>query len=277
VARRAKILGLPFVTERISARAEMRRRRLSGENGLRVLRREFLIRAAHDSKADTIALAHTADDQAETVLLRLVRGTGIAGLGAMRWRRGRWIRPLLGVTREQVWEFLRERRIRPRQDPSNLDRRHSRNRIRLDVLPVLRQLNPQVSLTLAAAAERFQDLSSLLDRAGKRALRQALAGDSSGRFRLVRKSLLGYHPAIRENVIRQAWKSENPGSGGLTRRHLRAIEELLISGVGRSRVNLPDKRVARLERGHLFFTPNSRPRPGLTSTSTGPVRKRNRR
>jgi tRNA(Ile)-lysidine synthase len=268
VARRAHALGLALVAERICGRRRMKERGLSGEAGLRTLRREFLRRAATDTGADFIALAHTADDQAETLLLRLVRGTGVTGMAGMRRRRGRWIRPLLGVSREEVHEFLRSRRLRARQDPSNQDRRLSRNYVRHEILPRLRRLNPQATQALAATAERIQNASAVLDRLGKRALLNALAPSGTTGIRLVRKTLLGYHPSIRESVIRQAWVMERPGGAGLTRRHLRDIDRLLARGIGGSRVNLPDKRVARLERGHFLLGSESRTRPG---TRRGPI------
>jgi tRNA(Ile)-lysidine synthase len=277
VLRRAETLGLPFLSERIAARRRMRERGLSGEAGLRVLRREFLLAAAAEAGADFITLAHTADDQAETLLLRLVRGTGVRGLGAMRWRHGRWMRPLLGVTREAVREFLRSRKMRARLDPSNRDRRLARNYVRLEIMPRLRRLNPQANLALAATAERVRGISTVLDRLGKRALQNALAPHRGPGIRLVRKILVGYHPSIRESVIRQAWVLEQPHGAGLTRRHLRDIEALLARGVGGSRVSLPDKRVARLERGHLFLGSESRTRPGSNRGRTQSAKKRKTR
>ena len=85
-------LGVPLAAARWDARTRMRRRGLTGENGLRTLRREFLVAAARRAGAAAIATAHTADDQLETVLMRLLRGTGLTGLGGMRPRRSiRWL------------------------------------------------------------------------------------------------------------------------------------------------------------------------------------------
>ena len=274
VARRAEALGLPLVSERILARRHLRERGLSGEAGLRVLRREFLLGAARQVNAQFILLAHTADDQAETLILRLARGTGVHGLAGMRWKRGRWVRPLLSVNRKEVVEFLRSRRLRARQDPSNRDLRLARNYVRLEIMPKLRKLNPLVAQALAATAERFQALSALLDPLSRRALRKAMAPSPKGGFRLVRATLLGYHPAIRENVLRQAWALDRPSSSGLTRRHLRDIETLLQKGVGRSRVNLPDSRIARLERGLLFLGTVTRPGRKSVRGQTHPKRRK---
>jgi tRNA(Ile)-lysidine synthase len=174
-------LGVSLIAAAWDTRRRMRSRGLSGEAGLRTLRREFLARAAHRARAVAIATAHTADDQLETVLMRLVRGTGIAGLGAMAPRCGRWIKPLLGATRRDIETDLRRARIEWREDASNQDRAYFRNRIRLDVIPALvtaasagarpaissKALDPGVAtLTLAAGPPTFGDASTFWPRDG---------------------------------------------------------------------------------------------------------------
>jgi tRNA(Ile)-lysidine synthase len=262
VARRAAALGLPCVSGR---RPRGLGRARQDEAGLRRLRRAFLRRVAREHGADAIALGHTAEDQAETLLLRLTRGTGLRGLAGMRPRRGPWVRPLLGVTRAQVAEFLRDRRLRARRDPTNADLRRSRNLVRHRVLPVLARLNPRAGEALAGAAARLGAVAELLERQARRALAGASAGAAPGGIRLVRARLLRYHPAILELVIKQAWESVAPRTRGLTRKHLQAVETLLHEGVGGAAVHLPSDRRARLERGLLFLgqpRPGARPAPG---------------
>lgn len=253
VERRARALGLPFVLGEVEAKIAMQARKLSGEAGLRALRLEFLRQAAAESRVHFIALGHTADDQAETVLFRLARGTGLRGLAGMRPRRGRWLRPLLGVTRAEVMEFLRARRATARIDRTNLDRRFARNRIRHETLASLRKVNPRAGPAIAAAAARLGDLADLLKRLGGRALRRAEQASAEGGVALVRSTLLRYHPIVRESALRQAWDRVSPGSSGLTRKHLKSVETLLQAGIGGSRVHLPAGRVARLDRGLLFL------------------------
>jgi tRNA(Ile)-lysidine synthase len=253
VARRAAVLELPFFLGTVNSRHELARRKLSGEAGLRTLRLEFLRLAADEAGADFIALGHTADDQAETVLFRLARGTGLRGLGGMRARRGAWLRPLLGATRADVTEFLRARRVTARVDRSNADRRFARNRIRHETLASLRHLNPQAGVAIASAAARMGAVADLLNRMGRRALRRAMESSSSPGLVLVRSTLLRYHPMVRESALRQAWERVAPGTTGLTRKHLKSVETLLQAGIGGSRVDLPADRVARLDRGLLFL------------------------
>jgi tRNA(Ile)-lysidine synthetase-like protein len=137
VRRLCRRLGVPLVAARVDAPRRMRERGLSGEAGLRILRREFLAAAARESGAAAIATAHTADDQLETLLMRLVRGTGLRGLGAMRPRSGRWRKPLLEAARAAIEADLRAARQTWREDRSNRDRSRLRNRIRHGAIPAL--------------------------------------------------------------------------------------------------------------------------------------------
>ena len=269
----ARRLGLPAIVARADGPAWMRARGYSGEDGLRRLRRAFLVRAARQAGADAIALGHTADDQAETVLLRLARGTGLTGLGAMRARRGRILRPLLFASRAQVEDFLRDRRLRPRRDASNADPAFRRNYVRAEILPRLLHLNPQASAALAALAERAAAVSDWLAEEASRALAAAEvkddespAGRGVGGIRLVASSLLGYHPMVRETVFAQAFRRLAGPGAGLTRRHLAALETLLVEGREGSRVDLPGSLHARRSRGRICFAVAASPRarPGET-------------
>src|SRR5262249_30132044 len=130
-------LGVPLIAARWDAARRMRARGIGGEGGLRTLRREFLRAAARRGPARAIATAHTADDQLEPLLMRIARGTGLAGLGAMAPRRGLWLKPLLAATRGDVERDLERAGIAWREDRTNTDRSLFRNRIRHDAIPAL--------------------------------------------------------------------------------------------------------------------------------------------
>jgi tRNA(Ile)-lysidine synthase len=104
---------------------------------------------------DHVALAHHRDDQAETVLLRLIRGAGATGLSGMAWRRGQYVRPLLGVTRVDLEKWAEHRELRWCEDPSNRDPRFLRNRIRREVIPLLESLRPGASGAIARAGSNL--------------------------------------------------------------------------------------------------------------------------
>ena len=132
-------LGLPIEVERADVRALAREQGRSIEDAARTARYEFLERAANALGAECIAVAHTRDDQAETFLLRLIRGAGPRGLAGILPRAGRVVRPLLDVTRDEVRRFVADRQLAFREDASNADVTIPRNRTRHELIPYLRR------------------------------------------------------------------------------------------------------------------------------------------
>ncbi len=152
VAGLAKKLNIPATLEKIDVPAFCRERGLSSQAGARAKRYEFLRRVAEETGSSRIATGHTADDQAETFLMRLLRGAGVSGLSAIPPMRGNIIRPLIETTRDDILEYLRRNGLEFMTDPSNAKPVYTRNRVRLEVLPLLKQFNPRIVETLAAEA-----------------------------------------------------------------------------------------------------------------------------
>ena len=153
VRERATALGLPFTAVAVDVGAARRARRgLSLQDAAREVRLGALEDLARRLGAGRVALGHQADDQAETVLYRIIRGTGVAGLAGIPYRRDVFVRPLLDVTRAQILRYLTRRSIPFVEDPSNADPRFARARIRHRILPALAQENPRVAEALRALA-----------------------------------------------------------------------------------------------------------------------------
>jgi tRNA(Ile)-lysidine synthase len=134
-----------------------RKAHVSMQEAARNARLAALENAAGRLGCAKVALGHTADDQAETVLFRIVRGTGLAGLAGIPYERGCFVRPLLDVRRAEILAYLAKRKIAFLTDPSNANRRYARSRIRHDVLPALAKENPRVVDALLALAREAQD------------------------------------------------------------------------------------------------------------------------
>ena len=137
-----------------------RRPHVSLQEAARDARLAALTTSARSLRCTKIALGHTADDQAETVIFRILRGTGIAGLAGIPYQRGSFIRPLLDVRRAELLAYLARRKIDFIRDPSNANRRYARSRIRHDVLPLLARENPRVVEALLALAREARGVSS---------------------------------------------------------------------------------------------------------------------
>jgi tRNA(Ile)-lysidine synthase len=188
--------------------------------------------------ASRILLGHTADDQAETILLRLLRGAGRGGLAGMRRARGRLLRPLLAVTRADVRRFLVDRSVAFALDRSNADLRHARNRVRRLVLPLLAaEFNPRLGRGLAALAGRLRDEEDLLE-----ALAAARAGAllDAGRLRV---AVAAEPPAVGRRVVRR-WLEAGTRAGVSAEQVERVLD--LVRGLRRGAVAVPGScRVVR--------------------------------
>jgi tRNA(Ile)-lysidine synthase len=164
VASAAASLELPAEVRRVDVAALAKAEHRSLEDAGRQARYRFLeeVAAAHDPGA-LVATAHTADDAAETILLRLARGSGVRGLRGIPERRGRIVRPLLRARKATLRAALDEAGIAYATDPSNADLAHSRNRVRADLLPALERLNPAAVEALTRFGRLAADDDDLLD------------------------------------------------------------------------------------------------------------------
>ena len=159
VAERCRTLGIRCEILTVDVKAACRPH-VSLQEAARNVRLKALQETAARLGCALVALGHTADDQAETVLFRIVRGTGLSGLGGIPYQRGILIRPLLDVRRKGIMAFLAKRRIPFIEDPSNANRHYTRVRIRLDLLPLLRRENPRVVDALLLLAQDARAISS---------------------------------------------------------------------------------------------------------------------
>lgn len=245
-------LGVPLTEARWNTRARMRRRGLSGQNGLRILRREFLLGAARTRGATAVATAHSADDQLETLLMRLARGAGLVGLAGIRPRSGRFVRPLLAAPRAWIEADLRAAGIPWREDSTNAAPRYVRSRIRHEVVPRLAEIAggnaPALARRAAAAATDAAAAETWLRGRVRRAL-PGFCRIQPGAVDLDSRKVAPWPSALRRTVLREAWRRAAGSGTGLTARHLDALDRLIRTGRPGGKVTLPDQMLATRERG----------------------------
>jgi tRNA(Ile)-lysidine synthase len=196
--------------------------------------------------ATAIATGHTLDDQAETVLLRLLRGAGSRGLAGIRVRRGRFIRPLLGTRRLELREWLDGAGHPYREDSSNADRSIPRNRLRHDVLPVLEQFAPRAVPALARAAALAEDDDIFLEAAAIEAAARLVLSSVSDVQCLDSAGLAALPPALSRRVLRSIGASMH--APAWSARHLSDLARL--AGRDRGRLDLPG--VSAVRRGRAL-------------------------
>ncbi len=237
-------LGLPCHVELVDVQALARQRKQGVEEAGRVARRQFLQRIANDTHCDCIALAHHRDDQAETVLLRLTRGCGVSGLAAMKWRDGVFIRPLLGMGRQQIVSYIQDRGIEYVEDASNSSLVYARNRVRHQVLPRLGQINPAVATQLSKLAN-IVELEEEYWQQQVSAVVQRLVTRHNNELRLCCSELLLEHPALCMRVLRFCLEQVRSSLHGIEMVHIDAIAALLQEGRPQRELSLPQVWVAR--------------------------------
>lgn len=204
----------------------------------RRVRYEFLARVAGEECCTRIATGHTMDDQAETVLMRLLRGTGGDGLAGIRPVAGRIVRPMLGCTRAQVVAFLRAHGLPHCEDSSNADHRFLRNRIRHEVLPLLQAINPRVVRSLASTATAVTSEATWLDDQVQALLSGASSGDG-----VLAAAVAEAPTALRPRLVRSWLRAQRGDLRGLTAAHVRAVVDLALGQRPNARVRLPGAQV----------------------------------
>ena len=205
VADEAQRRGLPCSVERRDVGEYARTEGLSLEEAGRRQRYAFLDQVADRTGAEFIALGHHADDQAETVILRLLRGSGATGLGGMEIaREGRYLRPLLRVRRAEIEEYARQRGLRYREDLSNRDPRFLRNRVRGELMPLLKSYNPNIAEVLNRTAALLKAEDDLLAKLTQEALDTVVCERYDDKVALDSTRLLSYHIAMQRRVLRAA-------------------------------------------------------------------------
>ena len=230
----ARRFGVPFHSTRLSPAL---RRGGNIEERARLARYRALAAIARRSRATCVATGHTRDDQAETVLLRIIRGCGPSGLAGILpdalIAGVRVVRPLLNCSRAEVEQFIAAQDLSFCDDSSNRDRRFLRNRVRLDVLPLLRELNPQIDRALADLASMTQEA----DWRSQSATRPEVVLTVSG---------LRAKPASQRAAAVREWLAAVRGSRrGVSRRHVLAVLSVLRGLRPSRRIELPGGVVVR--------------------------------
>ncbi len=219
------------------------------EQAARDARYAALHQMALAAGARRIATGHTRTDQAETVLMRLIRGTGPLGLGGVAPRRAdAVIRPLLCAGRDEVRAWAAAHCLPIREDPTNRDERHLRNRVRARLLPLLRDFNPRIESLLADLADDAADLAAWVG--PQVAVPPPAPGDP---VTLDRTRLDACPPALRPYLVLAAFEAATGAPLGLSRPHIRTVLDLATGPVGRQ-AHLPRRIVVQATRDDVMLS-----------------------
>lgn len=240
VRKAAGKLGIPFFHRKADVRAWQQEKGLSTQEAAREVRYAFLQETARANKASKIALGHTADDQAEAVVMRMLRGSGTRGLsGIPPVRGGIFIRPLIEVWRPQVESFLKEKRVAFLQDPSNQSDQYLRNRVRNELLPLLRGYNPRIRQTLVQMADLFRAEEAFWQEHVEEKFPQVVRNRKKDGLTLDIPSLAAQGLAVRLRCYRLAIEKVQGHLRRVGLPHILAIENLLAGQEPNKILKLP--------------------------------------
>lgn len=254
--------GVPLLCGRGDVRGAAKETGESLEEAGRRLRYAFLERSAEEGGFTAILTAHHADDNAETVLLNLLRGTGIRGLTGIPAVRGRICRPFLETSREELRAYAAAHGIPHVEDATNADPdAASRNRLRCEVLPVLRELNPRAAEHICRTAEQLKEIDDLLEADAAR--RTAMAEAQKSRVTIPTEALAEAPACVRPRMLLRLLDLLGAGRKDIGTVHLEAVLDLALaaSGQGERQLSLPHGVTARCTEGVRLILERETPQP----------------
>ncbi len=244
--------GLPFYTEKASPPLQDQGGSL--EERAREARYAFLEMVRQEHCAASVAVGHTLDDQAETVLMRLLRGTGPSGLsGIPPVREPGIIRPLIKVRRRDIESYLEANGLSWRLDPTNLKTYHLRNRVRLELLPLLLDFQPKLVEHLGELADLIRDEDALMARLAQGWLKENASKDPGPETALPLDLFLREHPALQRRIVRAALLEQAGGLRRIDREHVRAVTGLARGVRPQAGLDLPGGLEVRRSYDQLVF------------------------
>ena len=231
-----------------------RGRRSSIQAAARDARYAFMQQLAHEVGADRIAVGHTANDQAETVLMWLLRGAGITGLGGMPYiREDRIIRPLLAATREEVVAYLNDEGLTYRCDSSNEKPLYRRNRIRKELLPVITRLAPAAVRVLQRQADIFREDEQYLEHMTNTVVRTLVGHDSRGAQQVDLQAFIELPVALQRRVVRAILRSYDEKGRASSLRIVELVRRIILKGKSGARLSL-NQAFVLVDQGSVRFS-----------------------
>lgn len=224
------------------------------EASAREARYSFFEKILEEGRGDKVATAHNLNDNSETLVLRLIRGAGLRGLSSIPFsRQEKIIRPLLSVTRQEIESFLSARKIDYRQDKSNFDRSFDRNKVRLDIIPLLLKMNPNFLETSGKMADQIREDYDYLDLETKKAFGKVKLTSGDNQIKIDRTKWLKLHPSMQRGVLREAISRLDTLSD-ITQKQIDEVVVMICKGAGAKKKLLPHSLQAELLGGKIVVS-----------------------
>ncbi|MGB5822966.1 MAG: tRNA lysidine(34) synthetase TilS [Proteocatella sp.] len=249
-------LGIRYFVKSLDVPTYSKENKLSLEEGARILRYEMLFELKNELSAHKIAVAHNLDDQAETVIMRIMRGTGLTGLKGMEYKRPDGIiRPLMDVLKKNIETYCRVNELHPRIDHTNLEDEYTRNKIRIHLLPYIqKEYAPNIKETLSRMANGLREDSLFIENIANEKFEKIASLIDDETVRIDLDLLESEDVVITKRIIRNAYKHIEGSYNGLETVHLDDVIELIQNQRKNAKINLPKGIIADKKSSYLYLT-----------------------
>jgi len=271
VRSKVKKLNLPFVVDKRPVDRKIKGKRQSLEEAARSVRYDFLDEVARKKGADFVALGHNRNDQAETILMHVIRGAGLRGLGGMEELKSEYIRPLLRTSRDDIVDYAKEVNLDYRLDKTNKDTSFTRNRIRHDLIPTLKEeYNPGVMDSLIRLGDIARRAQSFIEKNIDDVLDELLTDSTDKKVCFTRRKLLELHPHLQRAVLRKLVQEFKGTRRDIAYHHIEELVDKLREEPASTSLDLPGVKFS-LDRDRACFSdPGERREPAKFSYEVYP-------
>lgn len=253
-----KTHNIPFYAKRVEVTDMAKKEKIGTEEMGRKVRYEFFNNILKKENANKIATAHTKNDLSETVLMNLLRGTGLSGLkGIEPKREDKYIRPLIECEKQEIDEYCKENNLNPRIDKTNFDNTYTRNKIRNKLIPYLKEeFNPSIIGALARTAQIISNEDQYLENLTKKYYNEIFINSSETEIILDLKKFNNLDLVIKNRIVLYTITTLFNSSAGIEKKHIEDIIKLCGNNIG-NKYLVPNKKIKILIKNHkIFFTKN---------------------
>ena len=251
-------LGIRCFLKSVDVPSYAKEKKLTMEEAARILRYEMLFQLKKETGSDKIAVAHNLDDQAETVMMRIMRGTGLNGLKGMDYRRPDGIiRPLMDVLKADIEKYCKDNQLEPRIDHTNLEDEYTRNKIRIHLLPYIeKEYASNIKEILSRMANSLREDSQYIESTADEIYERVSSVIDRDTVRIDLDLIESEDISITKRILRNAYRQIEGSYNGLETVHLDDILDLIQSPRKEARINLPKGIIADRKASYLYITRN---------------------
>jgi tRNA(Ile)-lysidine synthase len=255
IERLAREWNIPITIKSYDVKAYQKEKGLSLEDAARQVRYRFFFGLIEKFNINKVAVGHNANDQAETVLMKFLRGAGLKGLSGIYPKQGKIVRPLIEISREEIEGYCKEHNLNPRIDKSNLETIYLRNKVRLNLIPLLvEEYNNNLVSTLNKTADLLREEEIFLGEYTIENLAQLTINKNNGKLILNAEKLLELNLAIQRRVIREGIKFLKGSYQDIYYDHIDLVLDLIKNSETGSRLDLPQGIIVKLNYEEIIFT-----------------------